>query len=82
MDSWSADQLKKMQKGGNNKLNSFLKTYGIEKHQDITTKYNSEAAQVCMGMTHKLLLSVAVRTCVAVERAYGVGVECGCAWLS
>lgn len=46
MDSWSADQLKKMQAGGNNKLNSFLKGYGIEKQQDIVAKYNSEAAGV------------------------------------
>ncbi len=46
MDSWSADQLKKMQAGGNNKLNSFLKNYGIDKHTDITVKYNSEPAQV------------------------------------
>jgi ADP-ribosylation factor GTPase-activating protein 1 len=46
MDSWSPDQLRKMQKGGNNKLNSFLKTYGIDKHEDIGVKYNTEAAQV------------------------------------
>eukprot|EP00967_Tisochrysis_lutea_P074281 scaffold99693_cov20-Tisochrysis_lutea.AAC.2 len=45
MDSWSPEQLKKMQAGGNDKLNSFLKNYGIEKHKDIAAKYNSEPAQ-------------------------------------
>ncbi|KAF5830398.1 hypothetical protein DUNSADRAFT_14642 [Dunaliella salina] len=45
MDSWSPEQLKKMQMGGNDKLNSFLKNYGIDKHKDIAAKYNSEPAQ-------------------------------------
>lgn len=46
MDSWSKDQLKKMQCGGNGKLNSFLKQYGVEKSTDIKDKYNSRAAEV------------------------------------
>lgn len=46
MDAWSADQLKKMQLGGNAKLNTFLKQYGIEKSTDIKDKYNSRAAEV------------------------------------
>ncbi|KXZ53030.1 hypothetical protein GPECTOR_8g397 [Gonium pectorale] len=46
MDSWSADQLKKMQCGGNGKVNAFLKQYGVEKHTDIKDKYNSRAAEV------------------------------------
>lgn len=45
MDSWSKDQLKKMQCGGNGKLNSFLKQYGVEKSTDIKDKYNSRAAE-------------------------------------
>ncbi|KAG2427385.1 hypothetical protein HYH02_014605 [Chlamydomonas schloesseri] len=45
MDAWSADQLKKMQLGGNAKLNAFLKQYGIEKNTDIKDKYNSRAAE-------------------------------------
>lgn len=51
MDSWSPDQLRKMQMGGNNKLNTFLKSYGIDKHEDIAVKYNTEAARVskCCG---------------------------------
>lgn len=46
MDSWSQDQLRKMQCGGNAKLNAFLKQYGIEKATDIKDKYNSKAAEV------------------------------------
>lgn len=45
MDSWNPDQLKKMQAGGNGKLNNFLKTYGVDKYMDITDKYNSKAAE-------------------------------------
>ncbi len=46
MDSWSKDQLRKMQCGGNGKLNAFLKQYGVEKSTDIKDKYNSRAAEV------------------------------------
>ncbi len=46
MDSWSQDQLKKMQAGGNSKLNAFLGQYGIAKDTDIAEKYNSKAAEV------------------------------------
>lgn len=46
MDAWNPDQLKKMQCGGNAKLNAFLKQYGIEKSMDIAEKYNSRAAEV------------------------------------
>jgi hypothetical protein len=46
MDSWSQDQLKKMQLGGNAKLNAFLKQYGVEKNMDIKDKYNGRAAEV------------------------------------
>ncbi|GLC36235.1 hypothetical protein PLESTB_001365500 [Pleodorina starrii] len=45
MDSWSSDQLKKMQLGGNAKLNAFLKQYGVEKNVDIKEKYNTRAAE-------------------------------------
>jgi hypothetical protein len=46
MDSWSAEQLKKMQLGGNKKMNDFFKEYGVSKTTDIVTKYNSRAAEV------------------------------------
>lgn len=46
MDAWSADQLKKMQLGGNDKLNEFLERYGVPKDTDIKEKYNSKAAEV------------------------------------
>mmetsp|Transcript_34144 Transcript_34144/g.65234 ORF Transcript_34144/g.65234 Transcript_34144/m.65234 type:complete len:489 (+) Transcript_34144:243-1709(+) len=45
MDSWSADQLKKMQLGGNKKMNAFFQEYGVPKNTDIVTKYNSRAAE-------------------------------------
>lgn len=48
MDSWNPDQLKKMQLGGNGRLNSFLKSYGVDKFMDIKDKYNSKAAEVCL----------------------------------
>ncbi|KAJ3682749.1 hypothetical protein LUZ60_012976 [Juncus effusus] len=46
MDSWSEIQLKKMESGGNDQLNSFLAQYGIKKETDIVTKYNTKAASV------------------------------------
>lgn len=47
MDAWSADQLKKMQVGGNGALNDFFKQYGVDKHTDIKDKYNNRVAEVC-----------------------------------
>jgi len=46
MDSWSEIQLKKMEAGGNDKLNAFLAQYGILKETDIFAKYNSNAASI------------------------------------
>ncbi|GJW60178.1 probable ADP-ribosylation factor GTPase-activating protein AGD6 [Tanacetum coccineum] len=46
MDSWSEIQLRKMESGGNEKLNSFFLQYGIPKNTDIVKKYNSNAASV------------------------------------
>ncbi|KAE9619429.1 hypothetical protein Lal_00047260 [Lupinus albus] len=46
MDSWSEIQIKKMEAGGNDKLNSFLSRYEIPKETDIVTKYNTNAASV------------------------------------
>ena len=46
MDSWSSDQLRKMECGGNGAVNSFLKQYGVDKYTDIKDKYNSKAAEV------------------------------------
>lgn len=44
MDSWSEIQIKKMESGGNDNLNSFLSKRGIPKDTDIAEKYNSAAA--------------------------------------
>lgn len=45
MDAWNPDQLKRMQLGGNDKLNNFLAQYGVSKTVDIRDKYNSKAAE-------------------------------------
>lgn len=44
MDAWNPDQLKKMQCGGNERMNAFLKRYGVEKHVEARVKYNTRAA--------------------------------------
>ncbi|GAV62699.1 ArfGap domain-containing protein [Cephalotus follicularis] len=46
MDSWSEIQIKKMESGGNERLNAFLSQYGIPKETDIVAKYNTNAASV------------------------------------
>ncbi|KAF2288713.1 hypothetical protein GH714_011309 [Hevea brasiliensis] len=46
MDSWSEIQIKKMEAGGNERLNAFLAQYGIPKETDIVAKYNTNAASV------------------------------------
>ncbi|XP_030481316.1 probable ADP-ribosylation factor GTPase-activating protein AGD6 [Cannabis sativa] len=46
MDSWSEIQIKKMEAGGNDRLNAFFSQYGIPKETDIVTKYNTNAASV------------------------------------
>ncbi|KAI7846015.1 hypothetical protein COHA_000553 [Chlorella ohadii] len=45
MDAWNPDQLRRMQLGGNDKLNKFLAQYGVAKHTEIRDKYNSKAAE-------------------------------------
>ncbi|XP_038988387.1 ADP-ribosylation factor GTPase-activating protein AGD7-like [Phoenix dactylifera] len=46
MDSWSEIQLKKMEAGGNDRLNAFLAQYGVPKDTDIVAKYSTKAAAV------------------------------------
>ncbi|RWW03092.1 hypothetical protein BHE74_00014076 [Ensete ventricosum] len=46
MDSWSEIQLKKMEAGGNDRLNAFLAGYGVSRETDIIPKYNIRAAAV------------------------------------
>ncbi|GBF93446.1 hypothetical protein Rsub_06579 [Raphidocelis subcapitata] len=46
MDAWNPDQLRKMQAGGNGKLNEFFARYGIDKATDIKTKYNNRVAEI------------------------------------
>uniref|UniRef100_A0A1D1Y3F3 Putative ADP-ribosylation factor GTPase-activating protein AGD6 n=1 Tax=Anthurium amnicola TaxID=1678845 RepID=A0A1D1Y3F3_9ARAE len=46
MDSWSEIQLKKMESGGNERLNAFFAQYGVAKETDIAAKYNTQAAAV------------------------------------
>lgn len=54
MDSWSDLQLRKMDAGGNDALNSFLAQYGISKETDIKLKYNTRAAEVYRGKIQAL----------------------------
>lgn len=46
MDAWTEQQLKKMEKGGNTKMNAFFKQYGVDKSCPTKKKYNSQAAEV------------------------------------
>ncbi|KAL9374162.1 hypothetical protein Peur_033782 [Populus x canadensis] len=46
MDSWSEIQIKRMESGGNDKLNVFLAQYGIPKETDIVAKYSTNAASI------------------------------------
>lgn len=41
-DAWNPDQLRRMELGGNEKLNNFLAQYGVAKVTDIRDKYNSK----------------------------------------
>ena len=45
MDSWNAVQLRKMELGGNQKVNAFLQKHGIPKDAPIHLKYDSAAAE-------------------------------------
>ncbi len=45
MDAWNELQLKKMQVGGNGKMNGFFEKYGVSKGTGIVDKYNSPAAE-------------------------------------
>lgn len=46
MDAWSDEQLKKMQLGGNARLNEFLGKCGVPKATAVPEKYNSKGAEV------------------------------------
>ncbi len=46
MDAWNEIQLKKMQLGGNAKMNDFFAKYGVPKAAGIVDKYNSPAAEI------------------------------------
>jgi len=46
MDSWTEKQIKIMRTGGNDKFNSFLRQYKVEKNTQIPKKYASPAASL------------------------------------
>ncbi|WOL09267.1 hypothetical protein Cni_G18020 [Canna indica] len=46
MDSWTAAQLRRMECGGNDRLNAFLARRGVPKDAGIAAKYSSHAAAV------------------------------------
>ncbi|XP_043701853.1 ADP-ribosylation factor GTPase-activating protein AGD7-like [Telopea speciosissima] len=73
MDSWSEIQLKKMEAGGNEQLNSFLAQYGIQKETDIVTKYNTQAASIYRDRIQALAEGRPWRNPPVVKEAVGIG---------
>ncbi|KAJ4979261.1 hypothetical protein NE237_010041 [Protea cynaroides] len=73
MDSWSEIQLKKMEAGGNEKLNSFIAQYGIPKETDIITKYNTQAASIYRDRIQALAEGRPWRDPPVVKEAMGIG---------
>lgn len=73
MDSWSEIQLKKMEAGGNEKLNSFLASYGIPKETDIVAKYNTNAASVYRDRIQALAEGRAWQNPPVVKESLGIG---------
>ena len=66
MDAWNPDQLRRMQLGGNDKLNKFLEQYGVAKAVEIREKYNSKAAG-------EAALRRAPGSCLVAHRCPGAG---------
>ncbi|KAK8926580.1 ADP-ribosylation factor GTPase-activating protein AGD7 [Platanthera zijinensis] len=75
MDSWSEIQLKKMEAGGNDLLNTFLAQYGIPKETDIIAKYNTNAAGVYRDRIQALSESRAWRDPPVEKEAVGAGAK-------
>ncbi|KAL5710953.1 putative ADP-ribosylation factor GTPase-activating protein agd6 [Ranunculus cassubicifolius] len=71
MDSWSEIQLKKMESGGNDKMNMFFAGYGIVKETDIIAKYNSNAASVYRDRIQSLAEGKAWRDPPIVKESIG-----------
>ncbi|KAK4772877.1 hypothetical protein SAY87_027896 [Trapa incisa] len=77
MDSWSELQIKKMEHGGNDRLNAFLSQYGIPKETDIVTKYNTNAAKVFRDRIQALSEGRPWRDPPVVKETIGAGVGSG-----
>ncbi|CAM8964757.1 unnamed protein product [Rhodiola kirilowii] len=73
MDSWSDIQLKKMELGGNDALNSFLLQYGVPKETEIVVKYNTNAAQVYRDRIQALAEGQAWKDPPVVKESLGTG---------
>lgn len=71
MDAWSPEQLKRMQLGGNDALNAFLKNYGVDKYTDIRDKYNSQGAEVSKLPTWPL-----ASACIGCARSWQAVTRC------
>ena len=50
MDEWKPKEIKKMQLGGNRKMNSVFQKYGVAKETPITQKYHTRAAEIYREM--------------------------------
>ena len=73
MDSWSEIQIKKMEAGGNERLNAFLAQYGVPKDTDIVTKYNTKAAGIYRDRIQALAEGRPWRDPQVVKESLGVG---------
>ncbi|XP_042510447.1 probable ADP-ribosylation factor GTPase-activating protein AGD6 [Macadamia integrifolia] len=73
MDAWSESQLKKMEAGGNEKLNSFLAQYGVSKETDIVAKYNTQAASIYRDRIQALAEGRTWRDPPVVKETIGIG---------
>ena len=43
LDKWTEKQLRQMEQGGNDKLNDYMETYGLNEIKDIKVKYSTQA---------------------------------------
>jgi len=60
MDAWNEAQLRKMEAGGNSKMNNFFRRYGVQKTTPSTRKYNSKAAEVPLAVSTARFVVVSV----------------------
>ncbi|XP_074585256.1 putative ADP-ribosylation factor GTPase-activating protein AGD6 [Curcuma longa] len=75
MDAWSEVPLRKMEVGGNDRLNAFLAEYGVSKETDIAVKYNTRAAAVYRERIQALADGRSWRDPPVVKETHGSGAK-------